>query len=158
MTIEIRRAHAQDGKAVAQQIGKLLGELRGSVEPEPLSGEIASDLLSRPDDFVAFLAQTESAVIRALTLSTCYALYAGGALGEIAELYVAPDWRSKGIGEMLVAAATDHCRARGWTILEVGAPPAEAWSRSVAFYMRNGFTEVGPRLHLLLDAPSDKEP
>ncbi len=51
---------------------------------------------------------------------------------------------------MLVEAAAAIGRERGWTRLEVGAPPAAAWARSVAFYEECGFAEIGPRLGLAL--------
>jgi hypothetical protein len=41
-------------------------------------------------------------------------------------------------------------RSHGWKNIEVGAPDLERWSRSIAFYKRLGFVEVGPRLDLTL--------
>jgi len=149
MTLEIRRAKPEHAGAVADMIGRLLTELRNG-EPVPVSSTVAAELLERPDDFAAYLAFGDGEVVGALTLSTCYALYAAGAFGEIAELYVCPEWRSRNAGKLLVEAAADHCRGRGWAILEVGAPPADAWSQTVAFYKRNGFEDVGPRLNLML--------
>ncbi len=32
-------------------------------------------------------------------------------------------------------------------MLEVGAPSVPKWQRTVDFYLRNGFEEVGPRLY-----------
>jgi len=149
MALEIRRAKPEDAGIVADMIGRLLTELRSGDVVE-LSSTVAADLLDRPDDFAAYLAVGDGEVVGAMTLSTCYALYAAGAFGEIAELYVSPEWRSRNAGKLLVEAAANHCRNRGWTILEVGAPPADTWSRTVAFYKRNGFEDVGPRLNLIL--------
>jgi hypothetical protein len=38
----------------------------------------------------------------------------------------------------------------GWGRLEVGAPDVPKWKGTLAFYRRNGFDEVGPRLKILL--------
>jgi GNAT superfamily N-acetyltransferase len=149
MTLEIRRAKPDDADAVADMVGRLLTELNKG-ETVQVSTTVAADLLTRPDDFAAYLAVDGGKVVGAMTLSTCYALYADGAFCEIAELYVSPEWRSRQAGKLLVEAAADHCRSRGWTTLEVGAPPADAWSRTVAFYKRNGFEDIGPRLNLIL--------
>ena len=40
-----------------------------------------------------------------VTLNECAAIYSGGRFGEISELYVVPDYRSKGVGAMLMEAA-----------------------------------------------------
>jgi GNAT superfamily N-acetyltransferase len=74
------------------------------------------------------------------------AIYAGGRFGEITELYVSPAHRSKGIAPILITAATSIGRQKGWKRLEVGAPDQPAWSRTLSFYLREGFEEVGPRL------------
>jgi hypothetical protein len=39
-------------------------------------------------------------------------------------------------------------------MLEVGAPDVPRWQRTVDFYKRNGFKEVGPRLYLPLSENS----
>ncbi len=43
-------------------------------------------------------------------------------------------------------AAVAQARESGWKRLEVGAPAAAHWPRTLEFYLANGFTEVGPRL------------
>jgi GNAT superfamily N-acetyltransferase len=57
-----------------------------------------------------------------LMLNECAAIYAGGEFGEISEFYVAPSHRSAGVGALLVDAAAQFGRDRGWPELEVGAP------------------------------------
>ena len=51
----------------------------------------------------------------------------------------------------MLAAAAALARERGWPRLEVGAPDVPKWQRSLDFYLRCGFEEVGPRLRLLLN-------
>lgn len=83
-------------------------------------------------------------------LNECAAIYAGGVFGEISELYVAPELRSRGIAGALIQEAIDLARTRKWNRLEVGAPNQPEWKRTFDFYVREGFNEVGPRLRKTL--------
>jgi len=85
-----------------------------------------------------------------MTLNECAAIYAGGKFGEISELYVRPDMRSQGVAQQLLDHAQQEARARGWKRIEVGAPSQPDWHRTLNFYLRNGFDEVGPRLRRLV--------
>ena len=53
---------------------------------------------------------------------------------------------------MLIEAAVVLGRERGWPNIEVGAPSVPAWQRTVDFYLRSGFEEVGPRLDLTIQS------
>ncbi|MCG8354004.1 MAG: GNAT family N-acetyltransferase, partial [Kiloniellales bacterium] len=70
--------------------------------------------------------------------------------GEITELYIDPRYRSSGLGATMIEAAERVARERGWPRLEVGAPDVPRWQRTVDFYTRYGFVQVGPRLKLML--------
>jgi len=50
----------------------------------------------------------------------------------------------------LLNAPVDFGRSRQWGRLEVGAPSAPRWRRTLGFYLNNGFKEVGPRLRRML--------
>lgn len=162
--MKIREAQSADAAAIGRLVHALLSEL---APPGPDGvGTLALDmgeitdrarrlfegearvwaLLAEADDGAA----GDGAALGVLMLNECAAIYAGGAFGEITELYVAPEHRASGLGAGLIAAAADFARARGWPRLEVGAPDQPRWSRTVAFYRRNGFEEVGPRLRRLL--------
>jgi GNAT superfamily N-acetyltransferase len=62
-----------------------------------------------------------------------------------------PDGRSKNVGALLTEAAAAFGREREWPFIEVGAPSVPAWQRTVDFYLKCGFEEIGPRLQLTLD-------
>lgn len=91
---------------------------------------------------------TADKAIAMVSLNECRALYARGDFGEIAELYIDPNFRSAGLGTQLIERVADFGRERGWPFLEVGAPDVPRWQRSVDFYKRCGFSEIGPRLEL----------
>ena len=61
-------------------------------------------------------------------------------------MYVAPAHRSQGVGHRLIAAAEAEGRTWGWRGIQVGAPDPARFARSVAFYEREGFRVIGPRL------------
>jgi GNAT superfamily N-acetyltransferase len=62
-----------------------------------------------------------------------------------------PDHRPKNVGSLLIETAILFARKRGWPNVEVGAPGSPRWKRTVDFYLRHGFEEIGPRLDLELE-------
>jgi GNAT superfamily N-acetyltransferase len=153
--LRIDRAGPADAPVIAGFVARLLAELFGGTRNLVVMEATARELLAVPDIFAAYIALRDDVPVGVLTLATCVSVYAGGRFGEIAELCVDPDHRSAGIGEALIGAAAVHGRERGWSRLEVGAPPADRWQRTVAFYLRNGFAEIGPRLGLSLTPTSN---
>lgn len=138
------------------RVGQLVFELLSELFPEigyrrDACIEAAETLLKDGNNVWSFLASThDGRDVGVVTLNECAAIYAGGRFGEISELYVALEYRSKGVGARLIAAAAAFGRDRGWPGLEVGAPSVPAGQRTVDFYLRHGFEEVGPRLDLQL--------
>ncbi len=109
--------------------------------------------------FLALLARDENGdPVGVLTLSSAFAIYAGGEYGIIQEMYVRPGRRDRGLGERLLDAATEIAGERGWRRLDVTGPTAAAVdpsaARAVRFYERHGFEHSGPKLRLLLGEPS----
>ncbi|MFK7967529.1 MAG: GNAT family N-acetyltransferase [Burkholderiaceae bacterium] len=154
MSITVRPARSSDTQTVARLVHALLCELSGSpansVDIHYLT-EAAENLLGQDGSVWAFLAVNEEGhPIGVLTLNECAAIYAGGKFGEISEFYVSPESRSVGVGPQLLEAAVRFGRDRSWNRLEVGAPSMPRWSRTVGFYLSNGFEEVGPRLRFRL--------
>lgn len=106
----------------------------------------AVKLLSKATCVWAILAKTGDTPVGVIVLNECAAIYAGGAFGEISELYVLPQFRNMRVGELLLAAADKFAATKGWPFLEVGTPGLPKWQRTVDFYIENGFSEIGPRL------------
>lgn len=150
--ISIRVQQMEEGGAqlAARFIAALLEELSDgeACDPAPLE-PVAHELLAS-GRVCGFAAYSLERPVGVLMLNECAAVYAGGRFGEITELFVEPDWRSQGVAAALVSAAAEHGRKQGWKRLEVGAPDQPAWQRTLAFYQRCGFLEVGPRLRCLL--------
>ena len=150
MEITVRQAAAEDAGTVATLVFELLLELFPPYADTLTADEltpVAEGLLDGDGGVWAYLAETGSGeAIGALTLNECAAIYARGRFGEISELYVRPEHRSAGVAPKLIDAAAAFGRARGWRMIEVGAPDLPRWQRTVDFYKRYGFTEIGPRL------------
>lgn len=155
-TPKIYLATIADAETVGRMVNRLLCELvpdQYSVENSPEHEASARTLLTQGAIW-AFLARRDDGsddggeAVGVLTLHQCHAIYAGGAFGEISELYVTSDFRSHRVGELLIKAAARFARHQGWNTLEVGAPDLPRWQRSVDFYKSQGFVEVGPRLGL----------
>lgn len=141
--VTIRRAEMKDAPAIARLVEALLTELSGDglapVAP------VARQLLAG-QQVIGLLAESDRRAVGVMMLNRCAAIYAGGGFGEISELYVDPAFRSRGVAAELLGFAREVARREGWTRLEAGAPAQPAWARSLAFFEREGFAEVGPRL------------
>lgn len=145
----IRPASPRDAEQVGLMISKLLCELCPDLADQyGPEATIATARRSLDDSaYTALLAVAPRGAIGGVVeLNECKAIYAHGAFGEIAELYVEPDFRSEGVSGRLIDAAVTLGESRGWSMIEVGAPDLPRWQRTVDFYVRRGFVEVGPRV------------
>lgn len=151
--LSIHRLTLKEKETTLALVRKLLRELEGEsdefdgVDEEKLLRELAQNEAR----FNAFAARNERGeYVGILTLVETFAIYAGGNYGVIDEMYVAPEYRGRGVGKMLLEAAKAHGRAQHWLRLDVTAPPEEQWQRTVKFYEREGFVFTGPKLRCKL--------
>lgn len=144
--VEIIEATSVHSSVVASQVKSLLLELKAEIDHSQMDfSEIANRLISNRK-IIAFLAMHEEEPIGVLTLHECAAIYAGGLFGEISEIYVKPEYRSRSIGQLLIAAAIRKAKELNWKRLEVGSPPEEENPWAIKFYHANGFKVIGERL------------
>lgn len=150
MTIALRQAGRDDAGTVAELVHPLVGELdpdRADAQLLESYRQVAAAHVGADAGYWAILAEAPAeGGVGLITLNECTAIYAGGRFGEIPELYVAPAYRSRGLGALLLEEAIGFATARCWPRLEVGAPDLPRWQRTVDFYQRHGFVNVGPRL------------
>lgn len=146
--VSIQRATKLDAKVTVKLIKALLDELDGSsVEWDTGKAEtLCKEMIDQEDYIVFHSVNSDGDVIGLITIAETESLYAGGKIGLIQELYIAPAMRSKELGKSLIEKAIDYARNKQWNRLEVVAPAYPQWARSKAFYEREGFTEIGPRL------------
>jgi len=135
-------------ETIFEQVQLLLTELREepSQSADQYKDKILADWKRRPDQHVVFAAYDDDIIVGIITLSESFAIYAEGYHGIINELYVTPDYRSGGIGQLLLERAKKYAKERSWLRIEVTAPAGEKWERTVAFYLREGFQSAGPKL------------
>jgi GNAT superfamily N-acetyltransferase len=148
--IAIRQAGIQDAEIVSSMVTALLRELSGKDERPAIKPELAAELLAMRSRVFGLLAFDDDRPIGVIMVTEAMALFASGIYGIITELYVVPEFRSSGVAKLLIGAAAELGKRQGWKRLEVGAPRQPTWSRSLAFYLNFGFTEIGPRLRLSL--------
>jgi GNAT superfamily N-acetyltransferase len=143
-------AQASTVMGLVEQLLRELGE-EGD-ETGPLDGTaLANVWRAREDQHFAFLARVgDSPAVGVVTVVETFAVYAGGPYGVINEMYVAPGYRSSGVGACLIEAVKALGRAKGWKRVDVTAPESARWARTQRFYERLGFTFTGPKLKLLL--------
>ncbi len=105
-----------------------------------------AEFIEQEKNFVFVVQDNENGeLIGFVTVYEGFALYAEGAFGTMAELYVRPSYRSQGIGKMLIQAVKDFGDQRGWKRLEVTTPPLPQFDVTLSFYEREGFEISGGR-------------
>lgn len=151
--VKIVAAEYKDSDLVGQLVYDLLMELFAEQSHHFPMEEIKSaarELLKPGSGVWSFLAVDGDEIAGMINLNECAAIYAGGNFGEITEMYVKPSYRSRGIGEKLIAKAIAVAKKRSWKVIEVGAPDVPRYQKTLNFYLSNGFSNIGPRLEIYL--------
>ncbi len=151
--VRIGIVNETDTKAVSEFVYLLIDELAAGAGPDRETIATNTRQVLAMDGVTGIIATEGSTPLGVILLNECAAIYAGGRFGEISELYVRPEHRSNGIAARLVDAAQTYAAEQGWKRLEVGAPQQPEWDRTLKFYLREGFQEVGPRLRKLIHSP-----
>jgi GNAT superfamily N-acetyltransferase len=149
--MEVEIAGPEDAAVIAQQFGALLEEIMVATGQKAFNFEIENaksrlgDFLKQGKYFVLVVRAEAGTISGFVTMYESFALYAEGAFGTIAELFVRPEYRSRGIGRQLCEAAKEFGVKRGWRRLEVTTPPLPEFNRTLGFYERQGFSVTGGR-------------
>ncbi|HEX5712666.1 MAG TPA: GNAT family N-acetyltransferase [Solirubrobacterales bacterium] len=150
-TVTVRGATRGDVAAVAAAVERLLEELGGR---KPARAELEAEIEEALDDpaiGVTLVAEAEGEIVGVLSASWQRALHVPGRYATIQDLWVDPERRSDGVGAALVDELADLCQAQGVARIEVGLPREtfDAIRATEAFYQRNGFEHLGPRMRRL---------
>ena len=127
---------------VASMLAALFEEVGHSPDYDAISA-IFNDI-DTDDRHSTLLAMDDEEAVGVITLAETLSLYAGGYIGVVNELYVVPEYRSAGVGKILLDAAKNLAEERGWVRLEV-TTPGDEYERTLRFYEREGFMPIGPR-------------
>ncbi len=151
-TITVRRAETADADTVAHLVGELLQEIMERIGSDVFHFDLdetqarLKTFIAEEKNFVFVAADHEKGeAVGFVTVYEGHALYAEGAFGTMAELYVRPAYRSRGLGKAMVDAVKAFGNARGWKRLEVTTPPLPVFDATLAFYEREGFEISGGR-------------
>jgi ribosomal protein S18 acetylase RimI-like enzyme len=115
---------------------------RTAAYPEPLDAAFRA-LLERDD--ACLLVGTLDDVVVGFGVCTIAVLRDGTRLGEITELFVTPEARSVSVGEGLLAALVEWCRAEGCTAVDAFALPGHRAAKN--FFETAGFTARALLMH-----------
>lgn len=148
--IKISQAGPTQADICAGLVHALLKELSGGKTLDLKQLQQTAPLVLADPRCSAFLAFDSDTPIAVMMLNEATAIYATGIFGTITELYVDPAYRSQGLAAQLIDHALQLGRDKGWNRIEVGAPNAANWQRSIDFYLGYGFEEIGPRLRYRL--------
>ncbi len=113
-----------------------LGEHGIHASAEPLTHLLERVVADERLGFVQ-LARAGGRVVGVVYVATILSMEHAGLAGWLEELYVAPDWRGRGIGTALVAAVLERARAGG--IVAVDLEVDAGHSRAASLYGRFGF-------------------
>lgn len=148
----IGRAIKDQSDAIAILVGELLQEIMDRIGIDAFHFDLEetkarlAEFIEQEKNFVFVAQDNENGeLIGFVTVYEGFTLYAEGAFGTMAELYVRPSYRSQYIGKMLIQAVKDFGDKRGWKRLEVTTPPLPQFDATLAFYEREGFEISGGR-------------
>jgi GNAT superfamily N-acetyltransferase len=144
----VRGATPADLDTVVAGVSELLRELGSTPPAADAMRQSAQALLDDPAAGVLLVAQAGGSIVGVLSASRQIALHVPGPYVLIQDLWVDPAWRSRAIGGDLLTALFALARERGMARVEVGLPRESfrAIAATEAFYLRNGFTPLGPRM------------
>ncbi len=139
--ITIARAKNSHSGEIAVLVGKLLEEIMERIGINVFhfnleeTKERLSDFIINEKNYIFIAVDTNSnKIIGFATTYQGYALYAEGAIGTMAELYICPEFRSHGIGKKLVCTIKEFGNQKGWKRIEVTTPPLPQFDSTLAFY------------------------
>jgi ribosomal protein S18 acetylase RimI-like enzyme len=151
-----RPASAEDIPRVVELAGLMRGELgamRGGalwVEREAWAEPLADayDALLARDEALLLVGAIDDAVI-AFAAVVVEQLRSGARLGVVTDLFVEPEAREVGVGEVLVDALVEHCRAAGCIGVDATALPGHRAAKN--FFETHGFTARALAMHKHLE-------
>lgn len=150
MQVQFSYATAQDSAVVARLVEELTGEICARTNTQHFDIDLEGTE-RRCQEFIekgyytAILGTYAGEAIALATIAQTYALYAGGKIGVIQEFYVVPEFRSRGVGEQLIAQVRAYCETNAWSCMELCTPPLPEFERALSFYQAHGLVPVGGR-------------
>ena len=99
----------------------------------------------------AYKVLNDGNIVAFFTLVESFSFFAHGQYGIINEFWVAPESRSQGVGGQVLQLIKTLAVQKGWERIDVSAPIAEEWIRSVDFYKKYGLNSTGKKLKYIAE-------
>ena len=135
--------------AIKPLVIQLLSELDNTIIEDTFYSKSIDTFLEDPKS-VVYVAKYNGKYIGVITAIESIAIYSQGNYGVIQELFVLPAARSLSVGEKLINTLKNHAKKVKWKRLEVTTPAPSEWARTVSFYKKHGFEEIGLRMKLII--------
>jgi len=150
MNIKFRQATIKDIEIISDMVVELTNEISELTQSQPFDINRQNTIdccesLIRDGHYFAIIGEVENKPIAVATMTQTYALYAGGKLGSIQEIYISPQYRSFGFGALLIKQVQTFATQQKWNCIELCTPPLPEFERTLSFYQKNGLTPVGGR-------------
>jgi GNAT superfamily N-acetyltransferase len=148
----VRAAWPEDCGQIVEAVAQLLVELGGAPSDPAAMRAAAQALLEDPEEGAIFVAQAGVTLVGVLAASWQTAIHVPGRYALIQDLWVHRSWRSNAIGAALLQALFALARQQRIERVEVGLPREgfAGLAATEAFYTRNGFAPLGPRMRAVL--------
>jgi ribosomal protein S18 acetylase RimI-like enzyme len=138
----VRRATTSDSAVIAEFARAFHAE-----DNHPLSDEGVAGLLLMLEpgfaDGIVLLLEIDVVAQGYGVLSFCYGYEHGGPETFVEDIYVVPEWRSRGFGQMLLNALENEARASGRRAIHLEVMPG---NRAENWYRRQGWRSRGSQL------------
>ncbi len=147
INFSIAPANLGDAEIVTNLARSLFIELGygTSIPDEKAMFDKCQYLLEQDDKYHAFIARGETGhPVGLITLHENDALFCASAFAEVMEFFIAPDYRSKGLGKRMLDEVIEFSKEMKWNHLALNAPQEDLSPATIRFYEREGFSHKGP--------------
>ncbi len=146
MAVSIREATLEDFDAVYQFICTLQDKTFDRQQMQKLY-----ERNTRNPDNTYLIALEGGVPVGYLSCHAQDLLHHGGKVAEIQEMFVAPNFRSKGVGKLLMTEVKKYARQKGAIQLEVTTRVVR--EKAIRFYVRESFVDSHKKLIYDFNAP-----
>ena len=148
--IEIKQCTPDEAGLICEFSKRLLVDLGDSPENISMDPFLLKGWIQKSEYFGFYAIDHDQEPAGIITIAPMKAAFLNSEIGVIQELYIAPQYQSKGVGAALIESAITLARSMGWPLIEVSSSYRAEPERRVKFYERNGFTQIATRLKLSL--------
>jgi GNAT superfamily N-acetyltransferase len=150
MQLEFILATPNNAEIIGSLVVKLTQEICERTHAQHFKIDLAGtvqrcEALLSAGHYAAIIGWSDNIPVAVSTITETYALYAGGKIGVIQEFYVIPEFRSSGVGAMLIEQVRHYGQKHDWSCIELCTPPLPEFERTISFYQHNGLIPVGGR-------------